>query len=86
MPTTRYTHNRAGLGALLKGDKLRADLGRRAEAVRRAAEAKADPDQEIAASTFTGRNRVRASVIAPGGLADELEERFLGSSIDAARG
>lgn len=86
MPTTRYTHNRAGLGALLKGDELRRDLGRRADNVRQVADSKADPDQEVFSSTYVGRNRVRATVIAPGGLADELERRYLGSALDAARG
>jgi hypothetical protein len=86
MATTRYDHNRAGYRAILRSDEVRRDLGRRAETVRRTAERDAPPDQEVFSSDFTGSNRARASVIAPGGLDTEVEERYLGRAIDSARG
>lgn len=86
MATTRYDHNRSGYRAILRSSEVRSDLGRRAENVRQAADAAAPPDQEVFASEMTGTNRARASVMAPGGLEAELEDRFLGRSIDAARG
>ncbi|MGP4114660.1 hypothetical protein ACTWP5_27590 [Streptomyces sp. 4N509B] len=80
----------AGIGRLAKGDELRADLQRRAERVRAAAQAAA-PEMnegaiEVDASTRVGRDRVRGIVVArhPGVLYAEAEHRFLGRAIDAA--
>ncbi|ONK09438.1 hypothetical protein [Streptomyces sp. MP131-18] len=79
-----------GIGRLATGDDLRADLQRRAERVRAAAQAAVPEMQEgaivVDATTRVGRDRVRGIVTArhPGVLYAEARHRFLGRAIDAA--
>lgn len=79
-----------GIGKLAKGPELRADLQKRAERVRAAAQAAA-PEMEtgtirIDASTRVGGDRVRGIVVArhAGVLYAEAKYRFMARAIDAA--
>lgn len=88
--TVRIQIDYEGVGRLAKGDELRADLQRRAERVRAAAQAAA-PEMttgqiEVDATTRVGRDRVRGIVTAhhPGVLHAEARHRFMGRAIDAA--
>lgn len=87
MGQVRFKLSRAAFRQIARSQEVRLELGRRARAV--AAKARNDPgrppDEEVVASTFTGRNRARASVMAPSGLASDRATRWLGRSIDAAR-
>lgn len=80
----------AGIGRLMTGAELRADLQRRADRVRAAAQAAAPEMQEgaieVDATVRTGRDRSRGIVTAvhPGVLHAEARHRFLGRSMDAA--
>ncbi len=82
----RVRLNYQGIRKIAKGEPMEREMLRRAERVRQAAETIAPPDQSLYATPWIGRNRARASVMAPGGLDAEHRERFLGKSIDAARG
>lgn len=82
--------DQAGIGRLMTGAELRADLQRRADRVRAAAQAAAPEMQEgaieVDATVRTGRDRSRGIVTAvhPGVLHAEARHRFLGRSMDAA--
>ena len=86
----RIQINYEGIGRLATGAELRADLQKRAERVRAAAQAAAPPMREgeivVDATTRAGRDRVRGIVTArhPGVLHAEARHRFLGAAIDAA--
>lgn len=88
--TVRIEVDYAGIGQLATGDELRADLQRRAERVRAAAQAEASDMTtgaiEVDATTSRGRDRVRGIVTArhPGVLHAEAKHRFMGRAIDAA--
>lgn len=79
-----------GIRRAAKGEALRADLQRRAERVRAAAQAQAPEMEtgviEVDASTRVGRDRVRGLVVArhAGVLHAEAKYRFMGRAIDAA--
>lgn len=88
--TVRIETSFGGIGRLARGADLRADLQRRAERVRAAAQAGA-PDMEtgaieIDAITRVGPDRVRGLVIAThaGVLYAEARHRFMARAIDAA--
>ncbi len=85
-PRVRVVLRYAGIRQVAKSQEVEKDMLRRADKVRQAAQSLAPPDQELFATPWIGRNRARASVMAPGGLAAEHRDRFLGKSIDAARG
>ena len=86
----RVEINYDGIGELARSGGVRADLERRAQAVRAAAQAAAPRMQEgrieIEASTRVGRDRARGIVVAqhPGVLHAEAKNRFLGGAMDAA--
>ncbi|MFG3311871.1 hypothetical protein [Streptomyces sp. KR2] len=86
----RVEINYDGIGQLARSSGVRADLERRAQAVRAAAQAAAPRMQEgrieIEASTRVGRDRARGIVVAqhPGVLHAEAKHRFLGGAMDAA--
>lgn len=75
-----------GIRRIGRGPEMYREMLRRAEKVKAAAEAIAPPDQDLYATGFYGLNRARASVMAPGGERSEHAERYLGKSLDAARG
>lgn len=83
----RFRHNRAGYLAVLKSGGVKADLGRRAQQVKAAAQSQipaGERDIELIADTQVGKNRAGATVIGiPMRL--EVDHRILGRSIDAAR-
>jgi hypothetical protein len=88
--TVRIEIDYRGIGRLAKGDELRADLHKRAERVRAAAQAQA-PEMEtgsivVDASTRVGRDRARGIVTArhAGVLYAEAKYRFMARAIDAA--
>lgn len=92
----RFKLNSRGARALLRSDGVRADLQRRAEAVKAVAEpqweaATADIHTEepvrVIADSYTGSGRAGATVIAihPASLRIEQDRRILGGAIDAAR-
>lgn len=92
----RFRLNSRGAKALLRSDGVRAELQRRADAVRSVAEpqwqaATADshvPEPvRVIADSYTGSGRAGATVIAihPASLAIEQDQRILGGAIDAAR-
>ena len=86
----RVEINYDGIGQLARSSGVRADLERRAQAVRAAAQAAAPRMQEgrieIEASTRVGQDRARGIVVAqhPGVLHAEAKHRFLGGAMDAA--
>lgn len=82
----RIVMNRAGVREVARSNLMRQEMERRAALVKAAAEGDKPPTQALYMTGFTGRNRARASVMAPGGLAKEQETRYLGKNIDAARG
>lgn len=88
MGQIRFKLDRRAFRTVARSPEVRLELGRRARLA--AAQARRDPgrppDEEVHVSTFTGRNRARASVMAPSGLASDQANRWLGRSIDAARG
>ncbi|MEV0608126.1 hypothetical protein AB0I61_17345 [Polymorphospora rubra] len=86
MPETRFEHNRAGYRRVARAPEMRADMERRARRVAAVAEQTAPDDQDLYPTGYTGRNRARASVMAPGGLQTEHDLRYLGGALDAARG
>lgn len=77
--------NRAGVRAVLRSDSVEKDLLSRAGRVAAAAQGKAPEHVKIRIDSSKGSNRARAVVVALGGYKEELETRFLSSSIDAAR-
>lgn len=83
----RFKHNRAGYLAVLKSSGVEADLGRRAQRVRAAAQSQIPADEdgiELIADTQVGKTRAGATVIGiPMRL--EVDHRILGRAIDAAR-
>lgn len=86
----RVEVNYDGIGELARSAGVRADLERRAQAVRAAAQAAAPQMKEgrieVEASARVGRDRVRGVVVArhPGVLYAEAKHRFLGGAMDAA--
>lgn len=84
----RVTLDRFGIGVVAKSPGLRAEMLRRAQRVAGRARASVAPDERefIEASAYTGRRRVRASVMYRGGMRAELADRVLGRAVDAARG
>jgi len=80
----RFTINSAGFREILRSDEVRADLLRRAEQVKTAAQPHMPDEFELIADSFTGQNRASAGVI---GVPMRLESRrrILGAAIDAAR-
>lgn len=92
----RFRLSSRGAKALLRSPGVRADLQRRADAVKAACEgewqqATADshtPEPvRVVADTYTGTGRAGATVIAihPSSLRIERDRRILGGAIDAAR-
>jgi hypothetical protein len=86
MATVRIVVNRLGVRAVARSPEVELELLRRAARVAARAREKAPPNQIIDVSPYLGRNRARVSIFAPFGLASDRETRWLGSSIDAARG
>lgn len=88
----RFQRNSRGFDALLKSSGVRADLQRRGDAVKRAAEPQYSgrdlrgTDVQVIADTYVGKTRAGATVIAihPAAMAIERKHRVLGSSMDAA--
>jgi hypothetical protein len=77
--------NRSGVRQILRSETVERDLRLRAGRVAAAAQGKAPENVEIRVDSSRGANRARATVVALGGYKEELETRFLSSSIDAAR-
>lgn len=80
-----FRANRRGLREVALSDPVLHEMERRMQKVKDAAERDKPPSQNLYMTGYRGRNRARASVIAPGGLASERRDRYLGRSIDAAR-
>lgn len=74
--------NRAAIGQILKGDKVQADLRRRAQAVAAAA------GDGMVAEVTVGSTRARAAVVTetPAARVREGNDRALTRGFDAARG
>lgn len=70
-----------GARALLRSGGVRADLQRRAEAVRTAAQPQTDAD--LTADSYIGKGRAGATVIGVP-MPIEQDRRILGGAIDAA--
>lgn len=79
----RFVIDSKGAKAVLRSEGVRADLQRRAEAVKTAAQGKTD--RELIADSYVGRGRAGATVIGVS-ESEETRERILGSAIDAAAG
>lgn len=79
----RFEHNGKGYVAVLRSDEVRADLQRRADAVKERAEA-SFAGLRLIADTNTGKRRAGATVL---GVPMRIEKarRILGRAIDAAR-
>lgn len=84
MATVVVKINRGGIRAILRSDRVLADLIRRAEAV---ATATSSGDLTYEVRSDTGRQRARAAVIAAGARtnAHELAHHDLARTIDHAR-
>lgn len=92
----RFKLSSRGAKALLRGDEVRGEMQRRADAVKAVAEPQwqsatagiggLDPVR-VVADTSTGSGRAFATVIAihPASLRIEQDRRILGGSVDAAR-
>jgi hypothetical protein len=90
MDSFEFKPNRAGIRALLSTPAVQADLLRRAEKVKAAAEPRfkaEDPTIRVTADVKVGAVRAGASIGAIGRNALEIERRsrILGGAIDAAR-
>lgn len=85
MAKTEIKLNSKGVREILRSDSVERDLLLRAGRVAAAAQAKAPENVEIRVDSAKGATRARATVVALGGAKAELEDRFLSSSIDAAR-
>lgn len=85
MAKTEIKLNKAGVRQILRSDSVEQDLLQRAGRVAATAQGKAPENVEIRVDSTKGANRARATVVALGGYRAELEDRFLSSSIDAAR-
>lgn len=91
----RFRLNRGAARALLRSAEVRAEMQRRADAVKAASESQwqeatagtAPEPVRVVADTSTGSGRAFATVIAihPASLRVERERRILGGAIDAAR-
>lgn len=77
----RFKIRSAGAKELLRSDRVRGDLERRAGKVRAAAAG--STDAHLIADSYTGRGRAGATVIGVP-MRQEVKERILGRAIDAA--
>lgn len=95
----RYQHNSRGMVDLLLSAGVKADLERRGQAVKQAAESDASWDQQVSGvpgdesipyvvrtERHGDRNVVQVAGTHPAALAVEAKHRVLGRAIDAARG
>lgn len=78
--------NSAGARALLRSPEVEADLMRRAEAIRRAADAVGSGAYEASSSVGTGRARASVSTTDALSRASNAKHNTLASSLDAGRG
>lgn len=82
--------NMKGVREILRSPEMQAELERRARRVAAAAQPHAKyADGEpipLQVDSTKGSVRARATVFAPGALAEEADKRFLGGAVDAARG
>lgn len=85
MAKVKIELNRKGIRSVLRSDRVERDLLLRAGRVAASAQGQAPEHVEIKVDSTKGPNRARATVAALGGYKAELEDRFLSSSIDAAR-
>lgn len=98
MAQVRFVRNPVGMVEILLSPGVKADLGRRAEAVRSAAESDASWDQlvsgvpgdetipvAVVVERHGDRNVAQVRANHPAALAVEAKHRVLGRSIDAAR-
>jgi hypothetical protein len=77
----------AAVGQLMRGESMRAEIQRRVNAIARAAQGAAGPEQagRIEATARVERTRVHGSVFWVGGLVHEVRHRILGRALDAGR-
>lgn len=83
----RFTLNRRGVQSILTGDKALADLHRRAEAIKAAADGNTGRPGDHAVETQVGRRRARAVVYTDTFNARhrEADQRTLTRAVDAGR-
>jgi len=86
MALTGLRINHLGLREVARSREVARELLRRGHKVAERARSQAPEGQIVDLSPYLGRNRARVSVFAPFGLATDQATRWLGSSIDAARG
>lgn len=81
-----FKRDRKGFAEVLKSDGVRQDLESRADRVRSKAQASvADEGVEVRSDSYVGRSRAGATVWGVP-MRIEMDERTLGSAIDAAGG